>query len=320
MNRQIIESMDFHPLRLGVFVAALIAFLPTPSQAQYTCYSQSGASGCYFDCGPGNTNFPNGAIHMCTCDGSTQSPPANYGSNMGPACYSIGSHCAPWETYPHSTSNCSAWACTPGQACSASNGCGGTCAYVRPTPGGGGGSPVACFADPSGPTCGDRCCAANEVCSNNVCKPLCGSTPYDPATQCCVNQEVQSKFQITDLAKCPNRAPRPGWDPHAPNPQSSCGSGIFTPLVPNTFGAANFLPGCAVHDSCYDTCNSVKGTCDASFGAALQAECQRAYSGLLNTLFRIRCQGVAGAYRVAVVGFGGGSYENAQKAACICCP
>lgn len=324
MTRTDPKRPHFGGWHLTALLATLLTTLPLPALAQYHCFSQPGTPGCYFDCGPGGPGYTNGAIHICTCDGSSQSPPPQYTSGMGAACYNIGSHCAVWETYPHSTNNCYQWACTPGQSCTANNGCGGTCVYTPPSSGSSG-TPTACVAGPSAPTCGDRCCAANEACVNNACLPLCDGSPYDPANQCCVDDEdIRSKFVIEDLDHCPGRSPRPGWDPNAPSNHSACGTKKSLLDVPDSFstpfGTANFTPSCNAHDACYGTCNSNKATCDTNLKDGVAASCQSAFNTPAKATDLTRCLRIAPEYHWAVRLFGGGAYEDAQKEACICCP
>jgi hypothetical protein len=315
MTRQIFEKLGGNWRSFLALVAILIASQPVPSFAQYGC---TAPSGCFFDCGPGNSTWPNGAIHLCTCSGEAFPNSTQQGSSMGSSCYNIGSHCAPWEPMPMGTQFCHQWACQPGQACTTSNGCSGVCVYTSPSELYSG-SPVSCIATPSSATCGNTCCGVDQVCSNGTCQPRCGNSPYDPATQCCVNQEIQSKFEISDLAKCPNRAPRPGWDPNDPSHVNGCGPSGWGGVFPDSYGNADFTPACNTHDACYGTCNSNKDSCDTSFGAALHNACAGAYPDPTSVVRR-DCMSRGWKYYSAVHGYGNSAHESAQKESCICCP
>ncbi|WP_368671557.1 hypothetical protein [Corallococcus carmarthensis] len=239
---------------------------------------------------------------------------------MGPTCNSILSTCLTTGTgAPSSWTTCPQWPCQPGQACVTSSGCNGTCVFTPPS-GSQSTPPVECVAPPSSQACGSTCCGPDQICSNETCKPRCGGAPYDPATQCCESQEVLSKLQIADLSKCPHRTARPGWDPNDPSNLNACGpSGSKLP-VPDSYGAADFRPGCNAHDACYGTCNNNKLICDTGMHSALEASCKSAYSNSSMAIQRSRCLKVAAVYAVSVIAGGGTAYDNAQKAACICCP
>ncbi|MFY1827248.1 hypothetical protein ACN47A_15110 [Myxococcus fulvus] len=326
MNRPVPQNP--HRLRgwLTALLAVLLTTLPLPALAQYHCFSQPNTPGCFFDCGPGGINYPNGAIHLCTCDGSSQTTPPQYGSNMGPSCYNIGNHCASWETYPSSTTNCHQWACTPGQSCTTSNGCPGSCSYTPPGSSGGA-NPVACVQSPSAPLCGNQCCAADETCVGGTCVPLtCGETSYNPSTQCCINETVRPKFVITNLADCPNRAPRPGWNPNAPNPNDACGSETSKWPVPDSYvstaGTASFVSSCRAHDACYGTCNSNKALCDTMLTANMLTVCRNTFNPETASTQLGRCINIAATYGFTLLSHSAGrnAYDSAQKEACICCP
>ncbi|WP_369946674.1 hypothetical protein [Vitiosangium sp. GDMCC 1.1324] len=237
---------------------------------------------------------------------------------MGPSCNSLNSWCTTAETYPSGTSSCRQWPCQPGQACTATNGCSGTCVYTAPSSSYSG-AHVACVASPSSQVCGSTCCGADQICSDGACKPRCGNSPYDPATQCCVSQEVLPKFQIADLTRCPNRTARPGWNPSDPSHVNGCGPVGLGLLVRDNYGLADFNPGCNAHDACYGTCNSNRSNCDFDLAFALKNACKSAYPAPLSAERR-KCLDVALVYYTAVDLRGGGVYGDAQKEACICCP
>ncbi|WP_369333657.1 hypothetical protein [Corallococcus sicarius] len=244
---------------------------------------------------------------------------------MGPSCYIIGSHCAPWESYPHSTSSCSQWPCTPGAACTAASGCPGVCVYTSPS-GAQSGSPVACVEDPQAaccpgqqPSCGNTCCGEGEVCAAGACKPACGSLPYEPANQCCVDENIRPKFQIEDLSHCPDRVARPGWDPADPSHINGCGPDGSPDIFPDFYGSVEFGPTCNLHDSCYGTCLSDRLDCDDKFAKRLEASCRDVYPGVLMTRQRNRCLRLASSFALGVSVGGSGAYGAAQKKACICC-
>ena len=97
-----------------------------------------------------------------------------------------------------------------------------------------------------------------------------------------------------------------GVDPNAST------DGCSTP-VPTGFEAL-FTPSCNVHDICYNTCQSGRGSCDGAFYAGLLAAC-----AALAPLLRPACNIEASAYYTAVASFGAPNYETAQIAHCDCC-
>lgn len=147
----------------------------------------------------------------------------------------------------------------------------------------------------------------------------CNGVQYDPAVSCCTPSGVQKKYPIVNLDACPNRVAHPNYvsTPNGCGPANS----KITPYIPNNYGAANFLPCCNTHDTCYGTCNSSKGGCDNSFLSCLSGACDAAYSNIIYVILGIyqNCLKVAGAYFAAVSLGGGGAYTNAQKLACDCC-
>lgn len=310
--------MGRHPLaRLRYFLMGrwalwlvLFAGYPVTATAQYSCNM---SDGCYFACSPPVSGRPNGAIHMCSCSGAPIIGPPN-GSHMGSACYDLGSQCAPWESYPMSTVNCQqSWSCQPGQACTTSSGCSGTCVYSDPSENYSG-APVGCVPAAGSQVCGSACCDPESICSAGECKPRCGNSPYSPATQCCVNETVLPKFQIADLASCPDRGPRPGYSPSV----NGCGPEGWGWAIPDKYGLANFGPSCDSHDTCYGTCNSSKAGCDSSLKSLLAAECGRVYPQP-QSLRRADCLGMVDRFYNAVNEEGAGAYDKAQKKGCICC-
>jgi hypothetical protein len=152
----------------------------------------------------------------------------------------------------------------------------------------------------------------------------CGGVTYDPTTQCCEPAGPQPRYPIADLALCPNRVPHPGHVPEF----NGCGpaGGIISHIIPNRIGPfrnIDFTPACNNHDICYDTCNSVKSTCDQNFLSDLRAACAQAYPGrgYFDRYMRAGCQADAYIYYTAVsqTKTGTEAYESAQKQACDCC-
>lgn len=147
----------------------------------------------------------------------------------------------------------------------------------------------------------------------------CNGVQYDPAVACCTPSGVQQKYPIVNLDACPGRVSHSG---PAPTP-NGCGpaNSKLTPYIPNNYGAANFLPCCNTHDTCYGTCNNAKSGCDNSFQSCLVGACDTAYSSLFYIVLGIYqdCVSVANVYYAAVSLGGGGPYTNAQKHACDCC-
>ena len=141
---------------------------------------------------------------------------------------------------------------------------------------------------------------------------------YDPVTACCTSGGVQNKNPITSLAACPGKVPHPGYTA-VPN---GCGpaGGVVTPFIPNSWGAANFLPCCNAHDVCYGTCNGSKAGCDNTFHTCLIGACDAAYAAhpILQRLLP-NCYNAAHTYFGAVSLGGGGAFDSAQMEACDCC-
>ena len=152
----------------------------------------------------------------------------------------------------------------------------------------------------------------------------CNGVPYDPTTQCCEVGGVQPVHPIADLDLCPNRVPHPGHVPEF----NGCGpaQGFISHIIPNRIGPyrnIDFTQACNNHDICYDTCNSVKSTCDRNFLADMTAACTAAYSGRgwFARYMRTACTADAYLYYTAVskTSTGTDAYESAQKEACDCC-
>jgi hypothetical protein len=150
----------------------------------------------------------------------------------------------------------------------------------------------------------------------------CGGITYDPTTQCCEPAGPQPRYPIANLDLCPNRVPHPG---HVPD-FNGCGpaGGLISHLIPNRIGPfrnVDFTPACNNHDICYDTCNSVKSTCDSNFLSDLRSACLAAYPGrsLFSRYMRAGCDVDAYLYYTAVARGGADAYVSAQKKACDCC-
>lgn len=91
-----------------------------------------------------------------------------------------------------------------------------------------------------------------------------------------------------------------------------CGDESTDRFVPDSLGAADFLPACRNHDICYGTLDSDKATCDKGLGADMKSACKNDLKGL-HTLYRPLCNGMAGGYEFAVSEFGQSAYDAAQK-------
>ncbi|ECC9297360.1 hypothetical protein DRF02_24100 [Salmonella enterica subsp. salamae] len=93
-----------------------------------------------------------------------------------------------------------------------------------------------------------------------------------------------------------------------------CGDESTDRFVPDSLGAANFLPACGNHDTCYGTLGSDKATCDANLGADMKLACKNDLTGL-HKLYRPVCNGMAIGYEFAVSSFGDSAFTSAQKGA-----
>jgi hypothetical protein len=146
---------------------------------------------------------------------------------------------------------------------------------------------------------------------------LCNGTPYDPNLACCTPTGVVQKNPIADLTRCPGKVPTN--PPHICRPNGCGGSGGIG--VPDSFLAADFLPSCNNHDCCYDSCNSVKATCDTDFQTSLRTACTTAYpgAGRLDSIRREMCLSTANTYFNFVDSRGQPYYDAAQRQSCDCC-
>ena len=154
-----------------------------------------------------------------------------------------------------------------------------------------------------------------------------------PSQECCFDGVAQPLHPIADLAKCQKRTRFPT---HVPGFNGCGGSGLSSAVPDNPTLVANatnplyllrhglsdgdFTQSCNGHDLCYDTCNTVKSTCDSNFGAAMDTVCRQDFSqSLLDTAFLLQCLGYSATYEFAVSNIDS-FYETAQKNACQCCP
>lgn len=202
---------------------------------------------------------------------------------------------------------------------------------------------VACCGDdtgiayccPSGTVCcpglawysGDQhCCAAgfdckvksrgsqqfHGACEASACPGL------NNMLECCspVGPARVPKLPMSNIEHCPNRVAIPG---HTPTPN---GCGTTAHPLPHEYGKADFTLDCNGHDNCFETCASVKATCDEAFVAAMAHSCALAYSAILEVLDYALCERVTGVIGRAAIGssIGIAAYNDAQKLACRCCP
>jgi hypothetical protein len=140
---------------------------------------------------------------------------------------------------------------------------------------------------------------------------VCAGQLYDPTTSCCTSSGVQPKHPMKDLATCPNKVPHPGYTPTL----DGCTN------VPDSWGAANFTPGCNNHDRCYQTCNSDKNACDNALHTDLNQACNAAYPGSdARSQIKLKgCLSASSTYFFGVQKAGGSFYRADQILACDCC-
>jgi len=94
-------------------------------------------------------------------------------------------------------------------------------------------------------------------------------------------------------------------DVGAYNPSSD-----YCSLSPDSMpGIFNFRYSCFLHDTCYNTCDAGKATCDAQFLMSMLASCAL-------SLQPLQCAGFAGVYYTAVALGGGWAYDAGQRNAC----
>ncbi|TBL75189.1 hypothetical protein EYY94_09335, partial [Obesumbacterium proteus] len=93
-----------------------------------------------------------------------------------------------------------------------------------------------------------------------------------------------------------------------------CGDESSDWYVPDSLGAAKFLPACRKHDICYGTLGSNKAICDENLGKNMKLACSDDLRGL-HALYRPICNGMANAYEFAVSRFGDSAFSSAQKLA-----
>jgi hypothetical protein len=173
----------------------------------------------------------------------------------------------------------------------------------------------------------------------DVCKKCQAGSPVADSSKngtrgpdgCCFDGVPQPVHPIADLAKCPARVPNAA---HTPGFNGCGGEGLSSAVPDNPMFVAHitdpiyllahgtsdgdFTQACNGHDTCYDTCNSVKASCDTNFGNSMDAVCSRDYAGFLNTSYRLECYGYSELYEFAVSSIDS-FYEDAQKQACDCC-
>jgi hypothetical protein len=89
----------------------------------------------------------------------------------------------------------------------------------------------------------------------------------------------------------------------------------WSPEDPAGCGTTSFTASCNAHDTCYQTCNSNKDSCDNDFLNNLMAVCTSHPPGEC----RDDCIFWASWYVWAVEEYGDGAYEDDQVGACACC-
>lgn len=178
--------------------------------------------------------------------------------------------------------------------------------------------------DPADEVCCDNQVVGKSWCCNNqvlesadtdCCKKVSPEEPYFTEVYCCQDNGIQLKMTIENLSDCPNRVARAGYTPTT----NGCGSSTSTWVPDGYVVSVDFTGACDAHDRCYGTCNSSKLSCDAGLTADMMSAC---YSQLpWYYIFLLpNCQEWAVGYGAAVIAFGGGPYEDGQKAGCQCCP
>ncbi len=89
---------------------------------------------------------------------------------------------------------------------------------------------------------------------------------------------------------------------------------------PDHFGSAYWRAACDIHDLCYASCTRPKSICDRDIETDIASACRIAYPGIIFSLPRVFCYGIARAYRAAVSSqFGTNAWIDAQLEACQCC-
>lgn len=83
--------------------------------------------------------------------------------------------------------------------------------------------------------------------------------------------------------------------------------------VESSSKSADFAKYCSVHDRCYWTLGSDRGSCDNEFKQKLTEECHRTYNTAIDVLARGCCVLFAEAFGGAVRGGGQDAYSNGQK-------
>jgi hypothetical protein len=164
---------------------------------------------------------------------------------------------------------------------------------------------------------------------NLATQGCCGGTVYDLATQCCApDGSVVDKLTISDLSKCPNKTTRPPpYVPTANGCGAATGPSSITPNCPALITAPAcyvvginwcFTDPCNAHDRGYGTCNTSKDDTDQQFYNDMTDVCDNLAPS--SSLCRAACRADAAIYYDAVHYGGQSAYDDAQKAACICCP
>src|SRR6185295_6990610 len=119
------------------------------------------------------------------------------------------------------------------------------------------------------------------------------------------------------LGLCDLLAPRPGYTPTT----NGCGS-AGSEWVPESFyGFVDFSQCCDNHDRCYGSCaqGNSKDRCDRRLRDCMIHACDEVFHGGGFNEAASFCHDQANIYYATLWAFGGGAWEDAQSAACVCC-
>ena len=146
---------------------------------------------------------------------------------------------------------------------------------------------------------------------------LCNGTVYKKAESCCVTMGMTmtllKKNPIRKLDQCPSRVANPGWQLE----YDGCTTVPNEPVKGFKFSNAAHTAPCDLHDACYQTCNSVKATCDDQFLTDMIAVCDGVPGAAAKDV--AQCKKTAKNYHFGVVSFGGTAFDGRQRQVCNCC-
>ncbi len=158
-------------------------------------------------------------------------------------------------------------------------------------------------------TIGEVCCGGDECCN----APGCDSSDCEQCVNGTCEPCLEKASTYEELTGCSGEVVAdPDWTPQ-PNGCSNPLGGD-NPAMECCGLDSSFKPACDAHDTCYQTCNSIKLECECEFSNDLHAICEP-FSGTCKS----KCEEFADIYVGAVTLSGQPAWEADQVLACTCC-